>query len=52
MLTDNDERFGVHYFDFATGIVIVTHFQGCNGTGDLLTRQVRNFIYSDTSAGQ
>ena len=24
---------------------IVTHFRGCNGIGDLLTRQARNFIY-------
>ena len=25
---------------------IVTHFRGCNGIGDLLTRQARNFIYN------
>ena len=24
---------------------IATHFRGCNGIGDLLTRQARNFIY-------
>ena len=32
---------------FATGVVLVTHFQGCNGIGDLLTRPARNFIYSE-----
>ena len=26
----------------------VTHVRGCNGIGDLLTRQARNFIYSDS----
>ena len=25
---------------------IATYFRGCNGIGDLLTRQARNFIYS------
>ena len=25
---------------------IATHFRGCNGIGDLLTRQARNFIYT------
>ena len=24
----------------------ITHFRGCNGIGDLLTREARNFIYS------
>ena len=28
---------------------IVTHFRGCNGIGDLLTRQARNFIYNSLS---
>ena len=25
---------------------IVTHFRGCNGIGDLLTRQARKFVYN------
>ena len=25
---------------------IATYFQGCNGIGNLLTRQTRNFIYN------
>ena len=38
--TEKDERLFCY---------IITHFRGCNGIDDLLTRQARNFIYSMVS---
>ena len=47
MLTDNDECIGyITEKDGRLFCYIVTHFRGCNGIGDLLTRQARNFIYT------
>ena len=52
VLTENEEYiFG--YITEKDGLLIcyiVTHFRGCNGIGDLLTRQARNFTYSLTIA--
>ena len=50
MLTDNDEciRAYTHVTEKDGRLFryIVTYFRGCNGIGDLLTRQARNFIYT------
>ena len=50
MLTDNDECIRAYKHvtekDGRLFRYIVTYFRGCNGIGDLLTRQARNFIYT------
>ena len=50
MLTDNGEYIRVYYEGrMFVMLVFFTHFRGCNGIGDLLTRQARNFSYSQTA---
>ena len=48
MLTNKDECIRVYITekDGRLFCYIITHFRGCNGIGDVLTRQARNFIYN------
>ena len=50
MMTDNENVFGcITEKNGRLFCCIATHFRGCNGIGDLLTRQARNFIYNSAS---